>query len=95
MVGLSLLHGIRMFLKKHCTKSEGLHMRFCKDECRKFKPISIIIGEKIYKGNVKFCKVCDIRLELVGFRCPCCKSNVRCKSHCMKWKNKTRRMLLN
>ena len=44
-------------------------------------------GGKIYKYGVKFCSVCGVFLKVVGHRCPCCKSNLRTKSHTKKWKN--------
>ena len=46
----------------------------------------VTVGEKIYQEDVKYCKVCETYLKVDGYRCPCCKSNIRCKSHSKKWK---------
>nr|AIF10632.1 hypothetical protein [uncultured marine thaumarchaeote KM3_46_G12] len=43
-------------------------------------------GGKIYKHGVKYCSVCGVYLRETGFRCPCCKSNLRSKSHRKRWK---------
>jgi len=56
--------------------------------------IVIVVGEKIYQNGTKYCKTCECYLDLEGYRCPCCKSNVRTKSHVKQWRNKISRVLL-
>jgi len=63
-------------------------MRSCNSfTCRRMPRISFGFGAKIYQNGVKFCKTCDVLMKIDGHRCPCCKSNVRSKSHSKKWKN--------
>jgi len=54
--------------------------------CLNFDRISFGFGGKIYKNGIKFCKVCGTYMKIEGYRCPCCKSNLRSKSHSRKWK---------
>ena len=61
-------------------------MRYCKSVCSFFDKYSFKFGEKIYQKGVKYCSTCDIFLKIVGYRCPCCKSNLRFKSHTKKWR---------
>lgn len=62
-------------------------MRLCNGfTCRRLDRVSFEFGGKIYTDGVKFCKTCDVFMKIDGYRCPCCKSNVRCKSHVKKWK---------
>jgi len=57
-------------------------MRECNgNTCLKFEKISYDFGGKIYTDGVKFCKTCRTFMKIDGYRCPCCKSNVRSKSH--------------
>lgn len=44
-------------------------------------------GGKYYRNGSKFCKVCHKFMKIDGYRCPCCRSSVRTKSHCKKWRN--------
>lgn len=53
--------------------------------CKEFM-IPIIVGKPIYQEGVKYCKACDRFLGIDGFRCPCCKNNVRCQSHHSQWR---------
>ena len=62
-------------------------MRSCNGyTCRQLPNISFDFGKKIYENNIKFCKACDKFMKITVYRCPCCKSNLRCKSHCSKWR---------
>jgi len=70
-------------------------MRECDDyTCKEFR-ITIAVGQPIYQEGIKFCKTCDEFLEIDSYRCPCCKSNVRCKSHVKKWRDKVSSILLS
>ncbi len=62
-------------------------MRECKGVCSSFDRVSFGFGEKIYRSGVKYCTTCGCFIELDGYRCLCCKSNVRSKSHTKKWRN--------
>jgi len=62
-------------------------MRECNgNTCLKFDKISYDFGGKIYSDGVKFCKTCGVFMKIDSYRCPCCKSNVRSKSHVKRWK---------
>lgn len=62
-------------------------MRICNGfTCRQLDRVSFQFGGKIYTDGVKFCKTCSVFMKIDGYRCPCCKSNVRCKSHVKRWK---------
>ena len=68
--------------------------RYCDGyTCGEYR-ISIVVGNRIYQNGIKYCKVCEQYLEIEGFRCPCCKSNVRCKPHSKKWRARISRALL-
>lgn len=60
-------------------------MRICVGFCSKFGRISYEFGGKIYQNKIKFCCMCSIFMKNSGYRCPCCKSNLRSKSHAKKW----------
>jgi len=62
--------------------------RYCDGyTCNEYR-IRIIVGKRIYQNGVKYCKVCDSFLGIESYRCPCCKSIVRTKSHSKKWREK-------
>ena len=62
-------------------------MRSCDGyTCRCISKISFGFGGKIYSDGVKFCKTCNRFMKIDGYRCPCCKSNVRSKSHVKRCK---------
>lgn len=62
-------------------------MRCCNGfTCRRLDRISFGFGGKIYTDGVKFCKTCGVFMKIDDYRCPCCKSNVRNKSHVKRWK---------
>jgi len=62
-------------------------MRTCNGfTCRRLEKISFPFGGKIYTDGIKFCKTCGVFMKIDGYRCTCCKSNVRSKSHAKKWK---------
>ncbi len=61
-------------------------MRECKNICTRFESISFNFGGKIYQNSVKYCKTCSRFMNNDGYRCVCCKSNLRCKSHRRQWK---------
>jgi len=57
-------------------------MRTCNGfTCRQLDKVSFRFGGKIYANGIKFCKTCNIFMKINEFRCPCCKSNLRSKSH--------------
>jgi len=62
-------------------------MRECKGVCSRFERVSFGFGQKIYRSGVKYCSMCSTMIEINQYRCPCCKSNLRSKSHTKKWKN--------
>ena len=62
-------------------------MRECKNACFRLDRVSFNFGGKIYRDGIKFCSTCSRFLRLDSFRCPCCKSNVRSKSHTKKWRS--------
>lgn len=62
-------------------------MRECKNICLYVENISFGFGRKIYRNGVKYCKVCSKFMNSDGYRCSCCKSNLRYKSHCKKWRD--------
>lgn len=62
-------------------------MRECKDTCSRLKRVSFGFGKKIYQNGIKYCSICSIFMKIEQYRCPCCKSNLRSKSHVKKWKN--------
>jgi len=62
-------------------------MRSCDGfTCSRLTRVSFDYGGKIYQNGVKYCKTCSKFLRLNSYRCPCCKSNVRSKSHTKKWR---------
>lgn len=61
-------------------------MRECKDFCRQLDRISFGFGGKIYTDKIKFCSTCCKHMKIDGYRCKCCGSQVRCKSHARRWK---------
>lgn len=61
-------------------------MRECKDICLRFKKITFEFGGKIYQNGTKYCRTCNKFLKIDGYRCLCCKSNLRSGSHTKKWK---------
>ena len=62
-------------------------MRECKDLCSRFKRVSFGFGREIYQNGLKYCSMCSRFIETDQYRCSCCKSNLRSKSHTKKWKN--------
>ena len=63
-------------------------MRYCDGfTCSRLERVSFGFGRKIYRNGIKYCKTCSIFMKNNGHRCPCCKSNLRSKSHARKWKN--------
>ena len=66
-------------------------MRSCNGfTCNRLERVSFGFGGKIYTDGVKFCKTCNRFLMINEYRCPCCRSNVRSKSHTGKWRNSQR-----
>lgn len=63
-------------------------MRECKGICNSFDRISFRFGGKIYKNIIKFCCMCGIFMKNSGYRCSCCKTNLRSNSHNKKWRIK-------
>ena len=61
-------------------------MRECKNMCLSFDKVSFSFGGKIYQNGIKYCKTCNKFMKLNGYRCICCKSNVRHKSHSKQWR---------
>ena len=65
-------------------------MRSCDSStCLRLDKVSFGFGGKIYRDGVKYCSTCSIFIKTDGHRCPCCNSNLRCKSHTKKWRNTT------
>ena len=66
-------------------------MRSCNGfTCSRLERVSFEFGGKIYRNGVKYCSTCSIFMKIDGYRCPCCQSNLRSKSHTRKWKNRQR-----
>jgi len=63
-------------------------MRFCNGTtCNHLGKVSFDFGGRIYRKGIKYCKLCNIFLKIDGYRCPCCKSIVRSKSHVRRWRH--------
>ena len=63
-------------------------MRSCDGfTCSSIEKVPFGFGGKIYQNGIKFCKTCSRFLKLDIYRCPCCHSNVRSKSHTKKWRD--------
>ncbi|MCE9652418.1 MAG: hypothetical protein K8Q89_05095 [Nitrosarchaeum sp.] len=65
-------------------------MRECKDMCSRLKRVSFGFGGKRYADGAKFCSTCGEFVKIDGYRCKCCGSQVRCKSHTRRWKKSRR-----
>ena len=64
-------------------------MRFCNGfTCLRMDKVSFEFGGKIYRDGIKFCKTCDTFMKIYEYRCPCCKSNLRSKSHVKKYNSR-------
>ena len=61
-------------------------MRECKNVCLQFDSVSFDFGGKIYQNGIRYCKTCNRFMNNTGYRCTCCKSNLRSKSHTKQWK---------
>ncbi len=70
-------------------------MRECKDFCRRLDRVSFGFGGKIYANGVKYCKTCSRYLKINGYRCTCCSSILRSKSHTKRWKTQQIRGSMN
>jgi predicted amidophosphoribosyltransferase len=69
-------------------------MRECNGyTCKGFR-MTIVVGQPIYQEGIKFCKTCEEFLEIDSYRCPCCKSSVRTKSHSKQWRERFSHVLL-
>ena len=62
-------------------------MRECKGMCYNFDRVSFGFGQKIYRNDVKYCSICSTMIEINQYRCPCCSSSLRSRSHSKKWKS--------
>ena len=63
-------------------------MRSCNGfTCSRLERVSFGFGGKIYQNGVKYCSTCSVFMKTNGYRCQCCKSNLRSKSHTKRWKN--------
>ncbi len=63
-------------------------MRECNGfTCNRLERVSFGFGKKIYADGVKYCKTCSRLMKIEGYRCPCCKSSVRSKSHTKRYRN--------
>ena len=57
-------------------------MRECNgNTCRVYKYTKAGMGKRFYCQGVKYCKTCNEYLKIDSIRCPCCKSQMRLKSH--------------
>jgi hypothetical protein len=65
-------------------------MRECKGMCSRFDRVSFGFGKKIYTDGVRYCKTCSRMMKIDGYKCTCCKSSVRSKSHTRKWRDSQR-----
>ena len=62
-------------------------MRSCNGfTCLHLDKVSFGFGKKIYQNGIKYCSTCSRFLKIDGYKCPCCKSNVRSKSHTKKYR---------
>ena len=66
----------------------------CKGLCCREETNPIVVGKAIYRNGTKFCKRCDTFMRIDSYRCPCCKGNVRCKSHQYKKQVNHSRLLI-
>jgi len=63
-------------------------MRSCNGfTCNRLERVSFDFGGKIYQNGIKYCSICSIFMKIDGYRCQCCKSNLRSKPHSKKWRN--------
>jgi hypothetical protein len=65
-------------------------LRECKGMCSDFDRVSFRVGGKIYRDGVKYCSTCSTMIEINLYRCPCCSSNLRSKSHSKTWRDTQR-----
>jgi len=61
-------------------------MRECKDICIRLEKATFEFGKKLYQNGIKYCSICCIRINFNGYRCVCCGTNLRSKSHTKRWK---------
>ena len=52
----------------------------CIDNCKPYKETKCAPDGARYWGNVKWCKLCSIRIRWDGQYCPCCKARLRSRS---------------
>ena len=62
-------------------------MRECKGICSSFDRVLFGFGQKIYRSGVKYCSMCGTMIEINQYRCPCCSSTLRSKSHAKRYRN--------
>ena len=63
-------------------------MMECKGNCGRYKANRPRSGGWRYTTGQKRCQVCDIYLNLEGFRCPCCGNQLRSGPKKTKQENK-------
>jgi len=78
---------IRFLQKWHQREGEDFKMRECKNTCLRLERVSFDFGGKIYQNGFKYCSTCSIFMKIDGYRCICCRSNLRCKSHTRKYRS--------
>ena len=59
----------------------------CKGHCTDYA-VKIPFKEKYYSNNRVFCRPCEKYMKIPTVRCPCCKSSVRNRPRCKKFKQK-------
>ena len=56
----------------------------CKGVCINYKSTSLHMGQK-YSSGVKRCTECQIFMEIIDNRCPCCRTKLRTRSRNKKY----------
>lgn len=59
----------------------------CRGICKKYKATGSFYGGR-YNAGQKRCQICEIFIICDGFRCPCCRHQVRTKPRNKELKNK-------
>jgi len=54
---------------------------YCRLLCRKYKAYKTGEALSYYSQGYKLCKECELFLDWIGTRCPCCNTVLRTKPH--------------
>ncbi len=54
---------------------------YCRSVCEKYKAYKTGETLSYYSQGYKLCKECELYLDWIGVRCPCCNTVLRTKPH--------------